>query len=205
MYPPAIKKLIEIFSRFPTVGPRTATRFAFYLLKTPEKEKKELIEAISRLSEEVKICRFCHKPFSGQGELCEICSDPSRDRTKICVVEKESDLEAIEKTEKYKGLYYILRKTISTLDKEEVKTLNIEDLKEKIKNPRKFGILDASFKEVILALNPTVAGGVTSQYLEKQLENLGIKVTRLGRGLPTGGEIEYADEETLGEALEGRR
>ena len=205
MYPPAIKKLIEIFSRFPTVGPRTATRFAFYLLKTSEKEKKELIEAISKLSDEVKICRFCQKPFSGAGDLCEICSNPSRDRTKICIVEKESDLEAIEKTEKYKGIYYILGRTISTLEEGEVKKLKINDLKKRIEKPQKFGLLDASFKEIIIALDPTIPGDVTSRYLEKELKDLGIEITRLGRGLPTGGEIEYADEETLGEALEGRK
>lgn len=205
MYPPVIKKLIEIFSRFPTVGPRTATRFAFYLLKTSDKERKELIEAISKLSSEVKICRFCQKPFSRDGDLCEICSDPSRDRTKICIVEKESDLEAIEKTERYKGLYYILGKTISTLEEEEVKKLKINDLKRRIEKPQKFGLLDASFKEIIIALNPTIPGDVTSRYLERELKDLGIKITRLGRGLPTGGEIEYADEETLGEALEGRK
>ena len=205
MYPEPIKKLIEIFSRFPTVGPRTATRFAFYLLKTSEREKKDLTEAINSLSRDVKICNFCQKPFTGESNLCEICSSPSRDRTTVCIVEKESDLEAIEKTGKYKGLYYILGRSISTLRKEETDLLNIEDLKEKIKNPRKFGLLDASFKEVILALNPTISGETTSRYIEKELKGLGVKITRLGRGLPTGGEIEYADEETLGEALERRK
>ena len=205
MYTPSIRKLIEIFSRFPTVGPRTAARFAFYLLRTDEKERKELIESISNLSKEVKFCSFCNKPFEGEGNLCEICRDPTRDRTKISIVEKESDLEVIEKTGKYKGIYFILGATISTMKEDEAKKLRINKLKDKIKNPEKFGLLDASFKEIILALNPTIKGEITSKYLERNLKDLGVKITRLGRGLPTGAELEYADEETLGEALEGRK
>lgn len=205
MYPPSVEKLIEIFSRFPTVGKRTAARFVFYLLKAPKKEIKELKDALSELLEKVKFCQFCFNPFEGEGNLCKICKNPARDRTKLCIVEKEADLQAIENTENYKGIYFILGGVISSFEKEEIKKIRFEELKERIKSPAKFGLIDASFKEIIIALNPTTEGETTSIYLEKILKPFKIKITRLARGLPTGGELEYADEDTLKEALNRRK
>jgi len=205
MYPKSIQKLIDLFSKFPTVGPRTAARFVFYLMRLSKEETEELINSISNLKKVVKICHFCFNPFEGEGELCKICTDPSRDRTLLCVVEKETDLITLENTKKYKGLYFILGGTVSSLKKEEIKKLRSEELLERIKNPEKFGILDSQFKEIIIATNPTTEGEATALYLKRLLKLLNKKITRLGRGLPVGAELEYADEETLSSALESRR
>jgi len=205
VYPKSIQKLIDQFSKFPTVGPRTAARFVFYLMKAKKEEVEELIKSLNNLKKIVKLCSFCFNPFEGEENLCQICSDPSRDRTILCLLEKESDLVSLEKTKKYKGLYFILGGVISTLKKEEIKKLRIKELIERIKKPEKFGILDASFKEIVLAINPTTEGEATALYLERIFKPLRLKITRLGRGLPVGAELEYADEETLGSALEGRK
>ena len=217
MHSPTIQKLINLFSKFPTIGPRTASRFVFYLLRLTEKEIKELTSAILKLKEKVKLCKLCYKSFepstsSGQkaeGELCEICQDPRRDKSLICLVEKETDLISIEKTRKYQGLYFILGGTVSALKK----LRRIQELLERVKNPE-IGEEDKSssspfaatqVKEVIIALNPITEGEAFTLYLERTLKPLGKKTTRLGRGLPFGGELEYADEETLSSALEGRK
>ena len=213
MFSPHIQKLIDIFSKFPTVGPRTAARFVFYLIKIPEGKVEELIRAIEELKAKIKICPLCFKSFEpaqipekleagkDEGEFCSICQDKIRDKTLICIIEKEFDLEAIEKTGKFKGLYFILGGTISRLEKpkqkEEVEK-RIDKLIERVKKDQ--------IKEIILALNPTIEGQNTSLLLQRRLKNLGIKkITRLGQGLPVGGELEYADEETLSSALESRR
>jgi len=217
MYPPIIQKLIELFSKFPGVGPKTAARFIFYLTKQNKKEIQELSKTISSLQSDLKTCDFCfnlfESPFAkapeGKGEeICPICQDPTRDRSLLCVVEKETDLASIENTKIYKGLYFILGGTVSTLKKPDLKKLRIEDLIKRIKNPQNFGIFRASFKEIILALNPTIEGEATTLYLERTLKkNLppNRQVTRLGRGLPVGGELEYADKETLLSAFKSRR
>ncbi len=197
MHPPSIQKLIDLFSKFPTVGPRTATRFVFYLLKLSKEEIEELISTISKIREKVKLCKSCFLPFENEGEFCQICSNASRDKTLLCIVEKESDLLSIENTKKYKGLYFILGGTISTLKKQRAKELRKDKLLSRVKS--------SEFKEIIIAINPTTEGETTALYLERLLKPLGKKITRLGRGLPVGGELEYADEETLGSALEGRK
>ena len=203
MYSPSIQKLINIFSKFPTVGPRTAARFVFYLMKLSQEEIDEIVKSVSTLREKVKLCSFCFKPFepstdSGQeGELCEICSNPSRDKTLLCVIEKETDLMPIEKTQKYHGRYFILGGTVSRLRKEDMEKLRIKELQERIQG--------SPIEEIIIAVNPTTEGEATALYLERVLKPLNKKITRLGRGLPVGGELEYADEETLGSALEGRK
>ncbi len=204
MYPKSIQKLIKQFSKFPTVGPKTAARFAFYLLNSPKEENKELIETISSLSEQVKKCSFCFKPFEDKGSLCEICSNTGRDRSKICIVEKEIDLNVIEKTKRYKGLYFILGGTIS-LKKDSEKDIRTKELIERIKDPASFYLFNASFEEIIIATNPTSEGEATTDFLKTKLSPSNKKITTLGRGLPTGGELEYADEETLEEALNGRK
>jgi recombination protein RecR len=197
MYPKTIQKLIELFSKFPTVGQRTATRFVFYLLKKDRNEIEEISKAILDLKEKVKFCKICFKPFEGEGEICEICSDKTRERSLLCIVEKETDLEAIEKTKKYRGLYFVLGGPISAIKKEELKKLRIKELEERVK--------DKKLKEIIIATSLTTEGESLALFLERKLKNSGKKITRLGRGLPTGGELEYADEETLGAAFEGRK
>lgn len=197
MHPPSVQKLIEIFSKFPTVGPRTAGRFVFYLLKKPKEEIEELIKAISDLKN-VKICSLCFNPFEGEGEFCKICFSPSRDKSLLCVVASEIDLQTLEKTKKYQGLYFILGGTVSALKKADIEKLRINELTKRIKN-------HPEIKEIILALNPTNEGEATALYLERLLKPLNKKITRLGRGLPVGGELEYADGETLTSALESRR
>ncbi|PIQ05562.1 MAG: recombination protein RecR [Candidatus Nealsonbacteria bacterium CG18_big_fil_WC_8_21_14_2_50_37_10] len=198
MYSPTIQKLIDIFSKFPTVGPRTAARFVFYLLKKPKEEIENLISSINELKNNVKICKLCFNPFQGDGELCEICQKPSRDKSLLCLVEKETDLISIEKTKKYNGLYFILGGTVSALKRADIEKLRIKELEERIKN-------HPEIKEIILATNSTTEGQATALYLERLLKPLNKKITRLGRGLPVGAELEYADEETLGSALEGRK
>ncbi len=189
MYSPSIQKLIAIFSKFPTVGPRTAGRFVFYLLKKSQGEIDELVQAIAALKKNIKICPSCFNPFeSEESEFCPICSAQTRNKTLLCVVEKETDLLALEKTKKYKGVYFILGE----------KQLRLKELEEKIKkNP--------GIKEIIIAINPTTEGQATDLCLERLLKPFGKKISRLARGLPVGGELEYADEETLSSALEGRK
>lgn len=198
MYSPSIQKLIKLFSRFPTVGPRTAARFVFYLLKLSPKETSEIIGAIYELKEKVRLCSLCFKPFEAENNLCEVCSDGGRDKATLCVVEKETDLETIEKTKKYKGLYFILGGTLSRLRKKDIESLRLKELKE----------VSQKAEEIIIAINPTTEGEATALYLERWMKkNLpaGRKITKLGRGLPVGSELEYADEETLSSALESRR
>jgi len=197
VYSPTIQKLIKLFSKFPTVGPRTAARFVFYLLKLTDGEIKELIESISVLKETIKQCSFCFNPFEGEGELCEICADPRRDKSTLCVVEKETDLVPIEKTKKYLGRYFILGGTLSKFNHEDLNQLRTDELLARAK--------DEEIEEIIIATNPTTEGESTTLYLERILKPLNKKITRLGRGLPVGGELEYADEETLASALEGRK
>ncbi len=186
MFSPKIKKLIELFSKFPTVGPRTATRFVFYLMNIPKKEVKELLKSVEELKEEITVCPLCSSFFEGEkGEKCSICSNQGRDRNTICLVEKQTDLEAIEKTGKYKGIYFILKEK------------NLKNLINRIEKEK--------IKEIILALNPTTKGEKTALRLKRKLKDLPVKVSQLAIGLPVGGEIEYADEDTLLSALERRK
>lgn len=197
MYPKSIQKLIDLFSRFPTVGPRTAARFVFYLTKLPQEEIKELSSLIETLKDSVKICPSCFDTFdvSENSQLCSICSDNSRNKELLCIIEKESDLTTIEKTKTYKGLYFILGGTVS-LKKENEKNLKIEELKQKIER--------SNFKEIIIALNPTTEGEATALLVERSLAPYKKTITRLGRGLPVGGELEYADPDTLESAFSSR-
>ena len=238
MYSPAIEKLINLFSKFPTVGPRTAARFVFYLLRTPKEKVEELIKSITELKEKIKICSLCFNVFETQSkekEFCPICSDPKRDKSTICIVEKETDVEAIEKIKKYKGLYFVLGGVISGFEKKGVKEeieSRVNKLINRIKGETSFAsastkastdakaLVDKSadkkaseVKEIILALNPTIEGEDTSLWLERKLKplrqaqgkDLEVKISKLARGLPVGGELEYADEETLSFALKNRK
>ncbi len=195
MHPKTIEKLIEVLSKLPTVGPRTATRFVFYLIKLPQEKIDELIEAIKELKSSVKICSSCFNPFEDSDQnLCSICRDGSRDKTLLCIVEKETDLITIERTKKYKGLYLILGGTINIKKRDGIR---VKELKEKIKNNK--------FQEIIIALNPTTEGEATRLFIERELKPFNIKITHLGKGLPVGGEVEYADSDTLSSALESRK
>ena len=205
MYPNSVQKLIDQFSKFPTIGQRTAARFVFYLMKRPEGEIKDLIQSILNLKEAVRVCPSCFDSFEaqentkkGEKELCPICSNPSRDKSLLCLVANEIDLAAIEKTKKCRGLFFVLGGLISALKQNDDENLRIKELEEKIKN-------GPEIKEIILALNPTTEGESSALYLERLLGPLDKKISRLGRGLPFGGELEYADEETLEAALEGRK
>lgn len=203
----SIKRLKEMFSQFPTVGQRTAGRFVFYLTSLPKEKIDELIKALQSLKNNVKPCAFCFNPHENGEKLCPICKSASRDRRFLCVVEKETDLISIENTKKYKGLYFILG-TGAALLKGAPERLRVGHLKERIKNPQKFGFPGIQFQEAIIAFNPTPEGKIASLMAEKSLreiENSSLKITHLARGLPVGGELEYADEETLESAFEGRK
>lgn len=195
MYPPSIQKLIDLFSKFPTVGPRTAARFVFYLLDLPQEKTEELAKSIYELKQNVKHCSFCFKTFQDDKELCEICSNPKRDKSLLCVVEKETDIAPIENTHKYLGRYFILGGLVSKFNKKE--GLRADELLQRAGQEE--------IKETILAINSTAEGETTTLYLERLLNPLNKRITKLGRGLPVGGELEYADEETLSSALEGRK
>lgn len=201
MHPKSIQKLINLFSKFPTVGPRTASRFVFYLIKLPEEKFNEFLSSLKDLKESIKTCSSCFNPFdastdSGQENLCPICKNNSRNKELLCIVEKETDLVTIEKTKKYNGLYFILGGTIN-LKKKDKENIRIEQLKERVKNN--------GFKEIIIALNPTTEGEITRLLVERELKPFNIKITHLGRGLPMGSELEYADQETLSSAFESRK
>jgi len=198
----SIDKLKNLFRNFPTVGQRTAHRFVYYLLKLPKQNIDELISAMQELKNKVKLCEFCFNPFEFEGSLCNICRDSARNKNLLCVVEKESDLLSLESTGKYDGIYFILGGTVAMMKKEDVSQLRIEELKKRIENN--------DFKEIIIALNPTPEGRATSILIEKAIEETlpktwGGKITHLAKGIPVGGELEYADEETLESALEGRK
>jgi len=207
MYSNKIQKLIDLFSRFPGIGPKVAGRFVFYLAKLTDKEVKELANAILEVKNSLRPCGFCFKlfePSEAQSNLCEICSDNSRDRTILGVVEKEADLVSIEKNKPHKGIYFILGETPSSFKQENMKSLKVKELKQRIEKAKAFGVA-ADFKEIILALNPTIGGEAATLYLERELKDLNKKITRLGRGLPSGGELEYADRETILSAFKNRK
>ncbi|OGZ66000.1 MAG: recombination protein RecR [Candidatus Staskawiczbacteria bacterium RIFCSPHIGHO2_02_FULL_43_16] len=200
----SIKKLAELFGKFPGIGKRTAGRFVYYLINQPKENIDGLIAALQELKNAVKLCEFCFNPFENNGPLCGICQSPARSKNILCIVEKESDLLSIENTKKYTGLYFILGGTL-TLRKSDGSHLRIEALKNRVKG--------GSFTEIIVALNPTPEGKSTSVLVERALkeglgarvQGLGFKITHLAQGLPVGGELEYADEETLESAFEGRK
>lgn len=201
MYPKSIQKLIDVFSRFPGIGPRTASRFVFYLLRSSDEDIQALVEALQGLRKSIRQCTFCFDSFEVSEDeqhtgLCSICRDQSRDHSLLCVVEKESDLETLEKTKQYRGRYFVLGGVNDILKKDGLQNLKVQELKERITD---------ELAEIILALNPTTEGEAAVLYLERTLKPLGKKITRLGRGLPVGGELEYADDETLRSALEGRK
>ncbi len=205
MYSESIQKLIEAFSKLPSVGPRTAARFAFYIIKAPREEVKGLMEAIAEARKSTKLCSLCFNPFENPSDntLCDICSDPRRTKNILCIVEKESDLMAINQAKTYKGIFFVLGGTLSPMRKENIRKIRVKELIERVKDPERYGA--KKFDEIIIATNFTSEGEATALYLERILKEVGVKVTRLARGLPKGGELEYIDEETISSALEGRK
>jgi len=195
----SIDRLKAIFKKFPTVGNRTASRFVYYLAKQSKEEINELVAAVLELRKNVKICQMCFNPFEADGAVCPICQNPSRNKTLLCVIEKEADLQSIESTKKYNGFYFILGGTLLMMRKEDISKLRVEELKNRVSR--------GSCSEIILALNPTPEGIATSVLVERNLKDINFagKITHLARGIPVGGELEYADKETLESAFEGRK
>jgi len=190
-----VANLIAALSKLPGVGPKTAQRLAFHLLHAPEAEVKALTDAIIEAKAKVHQCSICCNLTDL--DPCQICSDPSRDRSILCVVEEPKDVLAMERTREYKGQYHVLHGAISPMEGIGPDDLKISELLKRFTKQ--------DFKEVIIATNPNVEGEATALYLARLLKPMGVKVTRIAHGLPVGGELEYADEMTLARALEGRR
>ncbi len=203
MYPKPIKDFIDKFSRLPGIGPRQAARLAFWILNGEKNIQKDLKKALEGLDKEIKNCPSCHFAIeNGGNDKCHFCDNPARDRKTICVVEKETDLATIEKSGGYKGLYHILGGLFSALDTAIPKNLKIPELVNRIESKKNSS---EKFEEVILALSPTHEGDLTAHYLERLLKPFKVKITRLGRGLPYGSDVEFADAQTLSGALDGRK
>jgi recombination protein RecR len=194
-YPEPVARLIDALQRLPGIGPKTAQRLTFFLLKRPADEVRELSEALMAVKERIVYCRVCFNVTDQ--DPCRICADPARDTGLICIVEEPNDLLAMERTGEFRGRYHVLLGALSPLDGIGPEDLKIREL---------LARLDAGgTTEVILATNPNVEGEATALYLAKLLRPLGVRVTRIARGLPVGGDLEYADQVTLSKALEGRR
>ena len=190
-----IARTVEAFAGLPGIGPKTAQRLTFHLLRQPTQTARQLAEAILHMKEAVHFCSVCGNVTDV--EPCSICRSDQRDRSTICVVEDPLAILTLERTRVYSGLYHVLHGALDPLHGISVEDLKIEELLRRLE--------DGTVKEVILATNPDVEGDATAGYLERRLAPLGLRVTRLARGLPVGGDLEYADEVTLTRALEGRR
>lgn len=194
-YPPSLQNLIEAFSHLPGVGPRTATRYAFSLLRRPQSETENLIRALQEMSANTQICRNCFNV--AEKELCRFCADKKRDRTIICVVEEAIDIPVIENTKTFHGLYHVLGGTISPAAGIGPDQLRISQLLTRIKK--------SEVQEIIIATSPTLEGDTTGSFLVKTLKPHSLRVTQLARGLSTGSNLEYADEMTVLHALQERK
>lgn len=195
LIPSSVSRLIDEFAKLPGIGPRTAERLTFYLLRAQPQASDKLGQALLDLHQLVRFCQICHN--LAEAETCEVCASLDRDRRLIAVVEEPLDVVAIEKTGQFKGLYHVLGGVISPIDGIGPSQLTIPALLKR---------LDGSeVEELIIATNPVTEGEATAMYIRKQLEDSSIKVTRLARGLPVGGNLEYADQITLGRALQGRQ
>lgn len=196
--PRAIQSLIDSLHKLPGIGPKTAQRLTYYLLHVPQVELDNFAEALSNLKKNTVLCAICKNV--SESDPCTVCDDNSRDSSTILVVEQPLDVLAFEKTGKYKGLYHVLHGSINPLENIGPDELYIDDLLKRVSN-------GSYINEIIIATNPTMEGEATSMYLSKKLkaQSIKLKITRLGMGIPTGADLEYADETTLTQAIEGRR
>ncbi len=192
MLPPSLKKLIDELSRLPGIGPKTAQRLAVHLLRSPHSRIKPLGEALLSLQDGLSFCEECWHVT--EESPCSICSDESRDKTQVCVVEEVLDVIAIEKTGKFEGLYHVLHGVLSPIDGIGADQLKMQELFDRLKN-------HPEIKELVLATNPSLEGEATALYIQKQLGDRRVSVSRIARGLPIGADLEYADSVTLGKAL----
>ena len=195
-----IQRLIDELSRLPGIGPKSAQRVAFYLLKSSDEDARRLASAVIEVKERVRLCTVCFNVTDQ--DLCEFCRNPRRDSSLVCVVQEPPDIVAIERTREFGGLYHVLQGAISPIEGVGPDDLRVSELLDRLNNPRAG---HADVKEVIVATNPNTEGEATAMYLARLLTPLGVTVSRLASGLPVGGDLEYADEVTLGRALEGRR
>ncbi len=195
-----VTALIEEFAKLPGIGPKTAQRLTFFILRSPADQARRLADALVRVKESIVQCSVCFNIT--EVDPCPICSSQERDRSVICVVEEPLDVLALEKTAAFKGLYHVLHGALSPVEGIGPRDLRIDELVARVRNAGSEG---EPIHEVILATNPNYEGDYTTAYIAPLLANESIKVTRLARGLPIGGDLEYADEGTLGRALEGRR
>jgi recombination protein RecR len=195
MYEGIIQDLIDELGRLPGVGPKSAQRIAFHIIQSDRVDVTRLAEVLKTVKERVKFCLICGN--ISEEELCKICRDPRRDKTSICVVEESKDVLAIEKTREFKGTYHVLGGAISPIDGVGPENLRIKELMTRLS--------ETTIGEIIIATDPNLEGEATATYLTRLIKPLGIKVSRLASGLPVGGDLEYADEITLGRAFEGRR
>jgi len=195
MYEGIIQDLIDELGRLPGVGPKSAQRIAFHIIQSDRVDVTRLAEVLKTVKERVKFCLICGN--ISEEELCKICRDPRRDKTSICVVEESKDVLAIEKTREFKGTYHVLGGAISPIDGVGPENLRIKELMSRLS--------ETTIGEIIIATDPNLEGEATATYLTRLIKPLGIKVSRLASGLPVGGDLEYADEITLGRAFEGRR
>ena len=195
MYEGAVQDLIDELGRLPGVGPKSAQRIAFHLLQADSDDVTRLVTALTEVKAKVRFCEVCGNV--AQAERCRICADPRRDQTSICVVEEPKDVVAIERTREFRGTYHVLGGAISPID-----GIGPDDLRVRELLPR---LASGEVQEVIIATDPNLEGEATATYLSRLLRDVGVTVSRLASGLPVGGDLEYADEVTLGRAFEGRR
>ncbi len=191
-----VSRLIDAFNKLPGIGPKSAQRLTYYLLRAPAEEAQALAQAILEVKEKIVLCSTCQNITDT--DPCAICRDDQRDRSKICVVEEPLDILALERTGSYKGLYHVLHGVISPMDGIGPDELKVRELLARLRPP-------AEVQEVIMATNPNLEGEATAMYLTRLIAPLGIRITRLARGLPVGADLEYADDVTLTRALEGRQ
>ena len=190
-----VARLVDEFHKLPGIGPKTAQRLTYYLVRMPEEQARALAEAILAVKDRIVLCSQCYNIT--ESDPCAVCSDPARDRTRICVVEEALDVLALERTDAYKGLYHVLHGVISPMNGVGPDDLKIQPLLGRLKG--------SDVQEVVLATNPNLEGEATSMYIHRLISPLGIRVTRPAQGLPVGGDLEYADHVTLGRAIEGRQ